>query len=214
MIPKKAAPNSAQSKLVPMAFMLGGGFGILFGVISLNQLTTSNDKDDIKKIIQMDIKKPQTKKKVVRHQKKIRKKKKPAKKLAPPNLDSLLKGASFGLSSYEVDMSSLSDSLLGDTGDTVMNEDTVDQLPRVQSRQTITYPSDARKKGLTGEVVLKLLIAANGQIEKVKVTDSYPDGVFDQAAMDSVKTWAFHPAMYRGRPVRVWVKQRLKFELN
>ena len=39
-------------------------------------------------------------------------------------------------------------------------------------------------------------------------------GVFDDIAVASVKRWKFKPAEYQGKPVKIWAKQKIRFELN
>jgi protein TonB len=51
-------------------------------------------------------------------------------------------------------------------------------------------------------------------VEKVKVLESQPAGVFDEVAVSGVQTWKFEPASYKGENVRVWAKQRVRFDLS
>jgi len=46
------------------------------------------------------------------------------------------------------------------------------------------------------------------------VIESYPEGVFDEAAMQGVNQWKFSPAMYQGKAVRAWARQRVRFDLS
>jgi protein TonB len=146
---------------------------------------------------------------------KIVKRKRPQEKKAPvsPDISSSLLGQSFGLGEFEF-LGDATDGLLGDTSNTVMTEDTVDDVPNATYRPPLEYPSYARQRGLNGEVWLKLLIDARGDVEKVAIISSTPEGVFDQTALDSVKQWSFDPAKYKGKPVKVWVKQKISFNLN
>ena len=43
---------------------------------------------------------------------------------------------------------------------------------------------------------------------------SSPPGVFDDAATEAVRQWRYQPALYRGRPVKVWAEQVVHFELS
>ena len=63
-------------------------------------------------------------------------------------------------------------------------------------------------------MTLRVLIGKSGRVEKVKVVDASPDGVFDEAAVSAVRTWQFEPALYRGEKVRVWAKQVVRFNLG
>ena len=135
---------------------------------------------------------------------------------APPKVASALTGPShFGLDTLPSDVGDAIDpSLLGDTDDVVMTEATVDTPPSPRQRTAPSYPAAARRDGVTGEVVLHLLIDASGAPERITVLEAQPPGVFDDAAVDAVNSWRFEPARYQGRPVRAWARQRVKFELR
>ena len=95
-----------------------------------------------------------------------------------------------------------------------MTEDTVDVPPNARYRAPMDYPSNARKKSIEGFVVLNMLVGTEGQVEQVKVLEAEPQGVFDQVAMNSAEEWQFEAASYQGKKVKVWVRQRIAFNLN
>jgi len=105
-------------------------------------------------------------------------------------------------------------SLLGDSKDVVMTDDSVDVQPRPIVQTPMRYPPRAKATGVTGYVLLSVLIGPTGQVEKVKVLESQPAGVFDEVAVAGVQTWTFEPASYRGENVRVWATQRVRFDLS
>jgi protein TonB len=96
----------------------------------------------------------------------------------------------------------------------VMTDDTVDDPPRATFQAPMQYPPRAKAKGIKGYVVLSLLIGVTGEIEQVKVVESWPEGVFDEAALQGVNQWRFDPANYQGQAVRAWAKQRIRFDLG
>jgi protein TonB len=123
-----------------------------------------------------------------------------------------LAGLSFGQDGLgDAGLTGGADALLGDTDNVVMTEDSVDEPPRALQQTAPVYPERARKKGVTGRVVLSLLIDAGGSVQDVRVTESQPAGVFDEAAVSAVQTWRFQPAMYEGRPVSIRVTLPLRF---
>ena len=63
-------------------------------------------------------------------------------------------------------------------------------------------------------MILSVLIGPTGQVERVKVLEAQPAGVFDDVAAAGVQTWKFEPATYRGENVRVWATQRVRFDLS
>lgn len=129
-------------------------------------------------------------------------------------LDSTLGGASFGLPGLDAGELDLGAGLLGDVRDTVMTDDSVDVAPRPLQQTPMTYPPRAKAAGTTGHVLLSLLIGPTGRVEQVRVLESQPAGVFDDAAVAGVQQWRFEPASYRGENVRVWARQRVRFDLS
>jgi protein TonB len=101
-----------------------------------------------------------------------------------------------------------------DAGQLVKDKTSVNRPPRLAMKGSLEYPSDARQRSISGFVILKILVGASGSVENIEVEDSDPKGTFDQAAMKSVKTWKFEPAVVKGQTVAAWTSQRIKFELN
>jgi protein TonB len=134
---------------------------------------------------------------------------------AAPQLAGSLSGFDFGLPQFDAStMSGINDSILGNMGDVVMTEDSVDNPPRPRQRGRIEYPKRAREKGITGYVTLSVLINENGNVERVKVLESDPPGVFEEAAISAISGWSFDAATYKEKPVRIWAKQTLRFDLK
>ena len=63
-------------------------------------------------------------------------------------------------------------------------------------------------------MLLSVLIGPTGAVEKVKVLESQPSGVFDDVAIAGVQGWKFEPAQYKGENVRVWATQKVSFTLG
>jgi len=134
-------------------------------------------------------------------------------KAAPPSLGSNLAGVDMGLGGFGMD-SSMDDGLLGDTSNVVMTADTVDVAPKPATRTAMEYPKKARELGVEGHVVMNLLIDEEGRVTAVKVLESIPEGTFDDVAQAGIVSWVFKPAMYQGKAVKVWAKQKVRFTLN
>ena len=136
----------------------------------------------------------------------------------PPPLAGLggdLSGIDFGLPGFDMsDLTGLDADLLGGASGVVMTDDTVDDPPRATFQSPMPYPPRAKAKGIKGYVVLSLLIGQTGQIEQIKVVESFPEGVFDAVAVQGVSQWKFSPASYQGQSVRAWAKQRVRFDLS
>ena len=133
-----------------------------------------------------------------------------------PQIDSLLAGLDLGIPEFAVsDIGGSGQGLLGEVSrGGIMDESSVDSAPRVISRTSFTFPRNAIKKGVNGYVLLNLLINESGEIEAAKVLEAKPKGVFEAAALRGIQGWRFAPARYNGNPVKVWAKQRVRFDAN
>lgn len=77
------------------------------------------------------------------------------------------------------------------------------------------YPPAAREAGIEGEVTLVYTVTAEGRVTDLRVLQSEPPGVFDQAALDAVRTWRYRPLRSGGEPVELTnVGSTLRFRLG
>jgi len=101
-----------------------------------------------------------------------------------------------------------------DASSLVKDKTAINRPPRLAMKGSLEYPSEARQRSISGFVILKILVGSNGSVESLEVEESEPKGIFDQAALKSVKGWKFEPAIVKGQTVAAWTSQRIKFELN
>lgn len=90
----------------------------------------------------------------------------------------------------------------------------VDSKPKVISRSRVRYPESARKKRITGHVLLRFHLDERGTISQLQVLKAEPRGIFEEAALAAVRQWRFAPAMKDGRPVPYWVELPMPFILR
>ena len=81
-------------------------------------------------------------------------------------------------------------------------------------RTSPIYPRQAKRQGIQGWVDIVFIINRSGAVEDVQIIKAYPQGVFDRNAARAVSGWRFSPGTVDGKPVKIKVKQRLRFELN
>lgn len=74
------------------------------------------------------------------------------------------------------------------------------------------YPADAARQGVSGSVLLKILVGTDGKAKDVLVEKSLPAGVFDAASMEAVRRWTFSPALKDGKPAQGWVRVPIDFQ--
>ncbi|MGH8034130.1 MAG: energy transducer TonB [Lysobacterales bacterium] len=199
-------------------FMLAGTLVVLGSVVIMNYYSTSLEDSRAEALNQINFnrKKPPEDKQVQKPKPKP-KPQRPRRNAPAPltGLDTSLSGIDMGLPGYSADdLGGLEGDLLGGPGGMVMTDETVDQPPAATFQSPMVYPPRARAQGLQGYVVFSLLIGITGEIEQVKIIESYPEGVFDEAATQGINQWRFDPAMYQGQAVRAWAKQRVRFDLS
>ncbi len=86
------------------------------------------------------------------------------------------------------------------------------EKPVVIKRVEPVYPELARKAGIEGRVIVKVLINTKGDVEKVEVIKSHP--LLDQAAIEAAKQFKFKPGKQRDRYVKVWMTIPFNFRLK
>jgi protein TonB len=198
--------------------MLVGSVLVMGTVILINLFSSSLEetRSEAGHQIAMERKKPPVEQQVQKPRPKPRPRKT---RRAPPNplagLDTRLSGVDMGLPGFSADdLAGLEGDLLGGASSMVMTDDTVDQAPRAAYQAPMVYPPRARARGIEGYVIFSLLIGITGEIEQIKVVESYPEGLFDDAATQGINQWQFEPAMYQGQAVRAWARQRIRFDLG
>lgn len=74
-----------------------------------------------------------------------------------------------------------------------------EEMPIV--RMDPQYPQQAAMKGLEGFVTLEFTITKSGGVSDVKVVESRPPRVFDDAARKALAQWKYRPKVIDGQPV-------------
>lgn len=87
----------------------------------------------------------------------------------------------------------------------------VDELPVPIFAPTPEYPGWAREAGITGRVLLNVLVGADGRVRRV-VIDKDENGL-GGAAREALLTWVFRPARANGAAVATWVAVPVVFRL-
>jgi len=204
-----------RAKTYAFLAMLAGAALMVLLVVSFNAKVKKKEQKvkDPMRYVKMKKQTPEVKK----PKPKPKPKPKKAQPKAPlPDLSAMLGGIAMDIPEFSSgDFTGNAKNILGDVAaDAAMSEGTVDTKPRVLSRSAMEYPKAAAKKRIKGYVVVNLLIAKDGSVEIAKLIASSPAGVFDAAALRGVRSWRFAPAKYKGNPVKVWAKQKVRFDLN
>jgi len=76
------------------------------------------------------------------------------------------------------------------------------------------YPKHAADNSLTGEVVLRVDIGADGQAGDVRVLKATTPGVFEAVSIAAAKQWTYQAAVRRGRPVASALRIPITFAMD
>jgi TonB family protein len=88
------------------------------------------------------------------------------------------------------------------------------QAARLISQVKPVYPDDLKVQGITGTVMIQMIISATGEPLNPQVLNTTVDPRLAQAAMDAVSQWRYSPALLNGQPVEVPTKVDVTFELD
>jgi TonB family protein len=75
------------------------------------------------------------------------------------------------------------------------------------------YTDEARRRAIEGNVVLEIVVRADGSVGNVRVVHTLAAGL-EQRAVDAVRQWRFSPARHHGSAVDVLVEVSVGFSLR
>ena len=76
------------------------------------------------------------------------------------------------------------------------------------------YPASARRRAQQGTVTVRVLVGADGSVERAEISDSSGFDSLDDAALETVRSrWRFVPARHGGVAVESWVLVPIRFAL-
>jgi TonB family protein len=84
------------------------------------------------------------------------------------------------------------------------------KAPVVINRVEPIFPALAKRAGISGIVILEVIIDRTGVVKDARVLKPLPFGL-DQAALDAVKQWTFRPATFHGNAVDVIFNLTINF---
>lgn len=85
--------------------------------------------------------------------------------------------------------------------------------PRLLREVKATYTEDARRAGVSGDVLLDIVVRHDGSVGDVRLRRGLGLGL-DQQAIAAVRQWRFAPATRQGAPVDVLVEVAVEFVLR
>lgn len=76
------------------------------------------------------------------------------------------------------------------------------------------YPQAALDAKVEGDVLLRVLVAADGTVAQIEVDRSTGSAALDEAAVTAVRTWRFNPGNNGDAPVASWIGVPIAFSLT
>jgi len=89
----------------------------------------------------------------------------------------------------------------------------LDGSPRTRLQATPAYPFEAKRGGMSGEVVVEFLVDERGHVLEPRVVSS-THRIFEEATLRAVAKWQFEPGRRNGRIVRFRMAAPVVFNLN
>lgn len=85
----------------------------------------------------------------------------------------------------------------------------------VQSRyEAPRYPRAAQRRGIEGWTDVEFIVRADGRTDEIRIADSQPGEVFDNAAIDAVSNWRYEPLPTDDSNAFSRARIRLEFNLQ
>jgi TonB family protein len=89
----------------------------------------------------------------------------------------------------------------------------LDQPTRLIHAVPFPYPSEARRAGIEGRVIVEVEVDERGNVARTAVIGESHKLLAD-AAVHAVSQWKFRPHTYRGTPVKARLRYPVTFKLN
>jgi TonB family protein len=122
-------------------------------------------------------------------------------------------GTGQGVGSGEGLGSGIGDGSGGGTGGGPFRPGSGIEPPRLIREVKAEYTEEARRRGITGDVVLEIVVRRDGTVGDVTILQGRGAGL-DQRAIAAVRQWRFSPARRRGETVDVVVEVAVEFTLR
>lgn len=95
----------------------------------------------------------------------------------------------------------------------------IDSLPPLEKEPQLVefvkadYPADLVRKGVSGSVILELLVSDSGRVDSASIVQGI-DPLLDSAAMAAARKFVFTPAVAQGKPVAVIIQYAYNFTID
>jgi TonB family protein len=77
------------------------------------------------------------------------------------------------------------------------------QPPKLVKRRKPKFPHGAHYFGVTGDLVVEVIVTADGRVREPRIVTPLPAATLSYAALEAVKRWQFEPARVGEKPIDV-----------
>jgi protein TonB len=99
-----------------------------------------------------------------------------------------------------------------DAAEKIVSSKQADQRTLITKKPQPDYTREARRDGIQGFVILKVLLSAGGKVSRIRVIKGLRAGLTESAIRAACKI-QFKPAMKDGQPASMWVIAEYAFRL-
>ncbi|MCE2539820.1 MAG: energy transducer TonB [Acidobacteria bacterium] len=85
--------------------------------------------------------------------------------------------------------------------------------PAIRHEVKPVYTADALRREIEGDIVLEVVVLANGDVGEIRIVRGLGYGL-DETAVNAMRQWRFHPARRQGVTVDVVVEVAMEFRLR
>ncbi|MCY4635329.1 MAG: energy transducer TonB [Acidobacteria bacterium] len=85
--------------------------------------------------------------------------------------------------------------------------------PAIRHEVKPVYTADALRREIEGDIVLEVVVLANGDVGEIRIVRGLGYGL-DETAVNAMRQWRFHPARRQGATVDVVVEVAMEFRLR
>jgi protein TonB len=93
-------------------------------------------------------------------------------------------------------------------------EKPIDQPTPLYGGSAVEYPLEMWDAGIEGETVLRVLVNAEGEVDRVEILESSGVARLDSAAVAGARAMKFTPARRDGKRIPVWAEVPVEFTTN
>lgn len=90
----------------------------------------------------------------------------------------------------------------------------LDMQPQLGHQNPPQYPLQARRRGLSGYVKIEFDVLPDGAVRRLRILESSPPGVFDQAVLTAAESWQYRAGELLGDRVRTRMVKKVVFNLE